>query len=319
MDNKSKIFREKIRNKSQGRKWLFFVSTLVFLISGKYALAQTPAPISHDVDVNAQVLPSPLSITIFNIVESNITRNSAMITWETDVASQCNFYYGKTLSYELGTLTESANLLNHSASLSGLSEGTDYFYRIYCFVGNQTGEENGLSFTTLNGANNNPNNPPNPVITNRGEIVENPRPIVNQEYPPYEEITGNKVPVRSLVQPGVSDWGNLLPLLIAFLALLSWLFLMLIAKRSMGIVLYPDDKRVKKALIEIWDSKDKKMIRSLKADKNGRYRFRLNAGKYNLKFFNPERSQSWIGQVTMQKRGVYKEKIILEEEKKVAN
>lgn len=319
MDIEDQIISEKITNKVRDRKWLFFVMALVFLISGKCVLAQTPAPISHDINVGAEILPSPLLITIFNINNSNITKNSAIVSWETDVSSRCSFYYGETLSYESGGFTEISDSLNHSVDLSGLKEGTDYFYRLYCYLGTQTGQQSGLSLTTLNGAKNNNdknnNNNPQNIVKNRGEITENPRPIVDQEYPPYGKIINNRqIPVRSLVQSYFSYWEDLLPLLIVFLLLLLWLFFILLAKRGMGIVVYSDDKIVKRALIEVWDLKNKKLVKSLKADKNGRYRFRLNPGKYNLRFFNPERSQSWKGEVAMQTRDVFKEKIILKKE-----
>lgn len=68
--------------------------------------------------------------TISNIVVSGVTTSSAAITWTTSEAATRLLDYGLTSSFELGTATVSGYYTSHSVTLSGLLEGTTYYFRI---------------------------------------------------------------------------------------------------------------------------------------------------------------------------------------------
>ena len=65
-----------------------------------------------------------------NILVTNITRESARITWVTNEAANSYVDYGKTLTYELGTIFDGGYVLIHNIDLTGLSASTEYFVNI---------------------------------------------------------------------------------------------------------------------------------------------------------------------------------------------
>lgn len=69
--------------------------------------------------------------TIFSVASSNITTNSANISWNTNESSTLQIEYGLTPSYgQLTTLNPSLFNTSHSVSLGGLSDDTTYNYRV---------------------------------------------------------------------------------------------------------------------------------------------------------------------------------------------
>ncbi len=85
----------------------------------------------------------PVRLTRGPMVQS-VTETSAVLTWETNVASDERVEFGPTS--QLGFVGESAKQVRyHSAKLSGLEPGREYFYRI---IGNGTKLTEGLSFRT---------------------------------------------------------------------------------------------------------------------------------------------------------------------------
>lgn len=67
---------------------------------------------------------------ISNIQSSNITINSATITWATDIAADSQVEYGPTTSYGTSSPLDTSLLTTHSVSLTGLSSGITYNYRV---------------------------------------------------------------------------------------------------------------------------------------------------------------------------------------------
>jgi hypothetical protein len=67
---------------------------------------------------------------ISTIVVSSITLSSASVSWSTDESADSKVDYGETSSYEIGTETDTSLVRSHSIALSGLSEGTEYHFRI---------------------------------------------------------------------------------------------------------------------------------------------------------------------------------------------
>jgi chitodextrinase len=71
-----------------------------------------------------------LSPDITNISVSNISTNSATLTWNTSELAQANIDYGLTSGYGQSTTEETAPVTTHSAILSSLSSATTYNFRI---------------------------------------------------------------------------------------------------------------------------------------------------------------------------------------------
>ena len=67
---------------------------------------------------------------ISTVASSSITANSATITWTTNEASNSQVEYGLTTSYGNSTTLDVTKVTSHSVSLSGLTAGTTYHYRV---------------------------------------------------------------------------------------------------------------------------------------------------------------------------------------------
>jgi len=77
--------------------------------------------------------PPPSDITppvISSVSSSNITPNSATITWTTDEPSTSQVEYGPTTAYGYQTSINLTLVTSHSVNLNGLSPGTLYHYRV---------------------------------------------------------------------------------------------------------------------------------------------------------------------------------------------
>lgn len=84
------------------------------------------------------------AVVINNVQASNITGNSALITWTTDKSSTSTVEYGTTTAY--GSVASGASGTSHSVTLTGLTSNSLYHYRVksnYTYSGDYT-------FTTAN-------------------------------------------------------------------------------------------------------------------------------------------------------------------------
>lgn len=72
--------------------------------------------------------PGPV---ISGAIVSSITTTSAMISWTTDVAATSQVEYGTTVSYGSMTTLNSTLVTSHSQTLTGLTTGTAYHYRLH--------------------------------------------------------------------------------------------------------------------------------------------------------------------------------------------
>ncbi len=88
--------------------------------SGTMASGQT-------ITINAVL--SPILPTISNITVSNITRDSATITWTTDQLSDSTVEYGESASYG-SVATNPMHTTTHSIILTGLIPSTNYHFKI---------------------------------------------------------------------------------------------------------------------------------------------------------------------------------------------
>lgn len=94
-------------------------------------------------------VPDTTAPVVSNVQATNVSSNSATITWTTDEISNSQVEYGATTSY--GSLTSiDANLVNsHSQTISGLQPGTTYNYRVKSRDGsNNLVTSSNFTFTT---------------------------------------------------------------------------------------------------------------------------------------------------------------------------
>jgi hypothetical protein len=84
--------------------------------------------------------PAPV---VSQVGQSNVTLNSFLVTWQTNVASSCNINFGGSTAYG-GSTSELAGALasSHSLNLTGLSDSTNYHFRANCT------DEDGNLFTS---------------------------------------------------------------------------------------------------------------------------------------------------------------------------
>jgi len=68
--------------------------------------------------------------TISSVASSSITTTGATIAWTTNEASDTQVEYGTTTTYGSTTTLNASMVTNHSVSLSGLTAGTLYHYRV---------------------------------------------------------------------------------------------------------------------------------------------------------------------------------------------
>ncbi len=86
--------------------------------------------------------------TISNVDVTNITSDSAVITWTTDEPATSKVYYGTTTSYG-NTAYDGSYVTSHSITLTGLSAGTTYHFMVESTdqAGN-TAQSSDYTFTT---------------------------------------------------------------------------------------------------------------------------------------------------------------------------
>jgi len=129
--------------------------------NGSHSLGAVAADTSGN-----QASATPVAVTVNNVppVISNITSGSpttsaTTITWSTDVPASSQVDYGLTSGYGTSTTPDSALVVSHSQSLSGLQPATTYHFRV------RSANANGVS--AVSGDNTfSTTTPAPPVITN---------------------------------------------------------------------------------------------------------------------------------------------------------
>ncbi|MDH5685623.1 MAG: fibronectin type III domain-containing protein, partial [Hadesarchaea archaeon] len=94
--------------------------------------------------------PDTTPPTIENVASSNVTKNSATITWDTDEIADSLVKYGTSPGNYTDNKYDSAYVTSHSIGLTDLTENTTYYYVVKSTdPSNNSSESSEYSFTTL--------------------------------------------------------------------------------------------------------------------------------------------------------------------------
>ncbi|GAI08232.1 unnamed protein product, partial [marine sediment metagenome] len=94
--------------------------------------------------------PDTTPPVIENVASSDITKNSATITWDTDEIADSLVKYGTTSGNYTDNKYDSAYVTSHSIGLTGLTANTTYYYVVKSTdPSNNSSESSEYSFTTL--------------------------------------------------------------------------------------------------------------------------------------------------------------------------
>lgn len=86
-------------------------------------------------------------LEVSSVIVSEITQNSAKITWQTNRETQGKIIFGPEPSQLSQEAPESANALSHHVLLAGLSPGAPYYFKI--IVSGKTFDQNGTPFSFI--------------------------------------------------------------------------------------------------------------------------------------------------------------------------
>jgi len=110
------------------------------------------AVVAYDA-ARAEGVPSPeasgLVLTISGVPTASVVSRSAVISWQTNKASDQQVLYGTTATYEMSTLLDPNLTLSHSQTLTNLLPETTYHYRVKSSdAGGSVAQSADLTFTT---------------------------------------------------------------------------------------------------------------------------------------------------------------------------
>ncbi|HVP05115.1 MAG TPA: fibronectin type III domain-containing protein [Dehalococcoidia bacterium] len=92
---------------------------------------------------------SPPPVIISNVAVTNITNNSATVSWTTNQPTDGVVNYGLTSSYGSSATDPAGMASSHSVSLTGLAQGTTYHYQVTSSAGGgNSAQSNDATFTT---------------------------------------------------------------------------------------------------------------------------------------------------------------------------
>lgn len=91
-----------------------------------------PAPTPTPPSGGGGFFPDLTPPTIYNLLISEITLNSAKISWKTNEQALCQLFWGKTQEYGKETVSETTFYFDHFTKLINLSSATNYHFKIKC-------------------------------------------------------------------------------------------------------------------------------------------------------------------------------------------
>ncbi|MBN2001423.1 putative Ig domain-containing protein [candidate division KSB1 bacterium] len=136
---------------------------LTWIVAGSYNLAMNPSKvgliaktwIAADMVADFDYLrlnniePDTDPPVFSNVASTNITSNSAIISWNTDEPATAQIKYGQTTDYGNRSVKDAGYQLSHAISLNQLIPNTTYFYRLIASDGlGNKGISQDYTFTT---------------------------------------------------------------------------------------------------------------------------------------------------------------------------
>lgn len=139
---------------ARGVRWLLGLGVIVVLgacsaeLAGNSSGGDTSVAPTNPPD-NGSPPPNDTSApTINNVAVSNVTASSATVNWTTNENSSTQVQYGTTVSYG-SSVNGTSDVTSHTATLSGLSAGTTYHYRVVSAdAANNTATSTDATFAT---------------------------------------------------------------------------------------------------------------------------------------------------------------------------
>ena len=113
------------------------------------------------------VISATVPLVIGSVNVSNITAAGAIVSWQTNGASNSQVEYGIDTGYGLIATQPSDSTASHTVVLNNLAAATNYHFRVRSAVGGLTGFSNDFTFTTLaaNGGETTTTTSTQPIIT----------------------------------------------------------------------------------------------------------------------------------------------------------
>jgi phosphodiesterase/alkaline phosphatase D-like protein len=108
---------------------------------------------AYDASQLEGILSAPISAVVLRVssaAASSVTHNSAVISWQSNKASDSQVSYGTSAAYGSSSPSNSTMVTSHSVTLSGLSASTTYHYQVRSRdQGGSTSVLGDFTFTTV--------------------------------------------------------------------------------------------------------------------------------------------------------------------------
>jgi hypothetical protein len=155
---------------------------------------------SGDLTFTTSPAANPNPPVLSNVTATNITANSATITWTTDQSANSQVFYGTTTAYGSSSSLDSTLVTSHTVNILGLTAATQYHLQAQSQnAGGIMGTSGDLVFTT------GPASPPSASdtvtiqetsgTTQTNRAVSIPRAFVQGEIPNYAQASIGGTPV----------------------------------------------------------------------------------------------------------------------------
>ncbi len=161
---------------------------------------------------------------------------SAVISWNTKNPAIAKVFWGKTLDYEQGALSEISYLNNHSAKIENLFPNTEYFFKIE--ITDHFGNENELinqSFRTMIFLETETPKtfPLSSILEKLKKIIEIPAPAIKEspaEKPQIEEPAKEEKQEKEKPEFAITSINHIYLLQIFLLLALVFIYIIIVKK-----------------------------------------------------------------------------------------
>src|SRR6266852_2985980 len=118
---RTELSRRKIGSRWQYGVLLAVAALALFVMSGCAGVVSS---------ASSSTPPPPSTLDITNVQANSAATSSSQIVWTTNVAADSSVDYGPTIAYGNSTPVDSAMVMSHQVTLSGLAAGTTYYYQV---------------------------------------------------------------------------------------------------------------------------------------------------------------------------------------------